>query len=342
MRTIKIIFLFFLLLFIIGCNQPSTNDIEIINIRVCSYYEMDLDYPYLYIAGWEDGLWKLDISNDNFTKTYIPVLDSIESISRIVDITAEGEDIIINTFPGLWRSEDRGANWINMGNHLLESIDRFPGQSGKLIFDKYGGTAIYYSDNYGTTWDSVETGVLTAASMIEMNPYREGEAWIFGYMAGTGMGIPYVFCVDSCGQHLKTVVDMVNELFSEDATNHVNSIAFDPDNPDNIFLCITNDRKSIFKSSNGGFNWQELLTDTLQINYMCNDAVISDKYYALCYDYELHKGELYCITDNFQTFQFLGELTFTNTSPLDIIHEPVQNLLLIGDCRGVTIVKLGD
>lgn len=330
---------FMLLLILYGCNNPNGAEFEAKKILNCSTVEMDLDYPYLYVAAWTDGLWKINISNDNFTATYIHVVDSFESFSEVYDVTAEGDDIIVSTLTRIWKSEDGGGNWSNIGNNtLLMGIDRFPGQPGTIFYDKYYDPVVYYSEDNGNTWDSTQTDIQTADSFIKINPFKDGEAWIYGIRGGTGFGTPYLFSVDSCGKHFKLEVDMQNDLQCEDGLNHVNSIAFDPDNPDNIFLCVTNGRKSIYKSTNSGYNWQEISTDTLQIYIMCNDAIISDKFYVFCTD-----ENLYSVTDNFQTFELLGEIPYgSGEGPIGIIHDPVRNLLLIGETTGIRVVKLNN
>ncbi len=300
---------------------------------------MDLDYPYLYVAAWRDGLWRIDISDDNFDTTYIQVMDPSESFSEVYDVTAEGDDIIVSTLTRVWRSEDGGNNWTNIvDNNALLGIDRFTGHPEKIIYDRNSYPFVCYSEDNGDTWDSTQTSFPTADSFIRIHPFKEGEAWIYGITGGVGFGNPYLFCVDSCGKHIKLEVDMFNDLYCEDGINHVNSIVFDPDNPENIFLCVTVPEKTIFKSENGGFSWQEVFLDTLEIKIMCNDAFQTDKFYAISYN-----RKLYCITENFQTYQLLGKLSFSSgEGPLDIIHDPVRNLLLINESNGIQAIKLND
>lgn len=325
---------------ITGCNKPPTNEFEAKIILTCTFNQMDLDYPYLYVAAWTGGLWKVDISNNNFTTTYIPVMDSIENINQIDDVTVNSNDIIISTHTGIWRSIDGGNSWIDIGQNInplsLQDIDRFPNQPEKIIFDMSYHSIVYHSENYGENWDSTQTNIQSDNSYIEINPYKNNEAWIHGIRAGVGFGVPYLYCIDSCGKHIKLEIDMLNDLHCEDGLNHVNSIAFDPSEPDKLFLCVTNGRRSIYNSSNGGFSWQETSTDTMQIFIMCNDGFSSDKFYAYCTD-----NNLYCVTDNFQTFEFLGELSHESGGvPISILHEPLRNLLIIGETYGVKVVDL--
>ncbi|MEA3391428.1 MAG: hypothetical protein U9Q91_00455 [Candidatus Marinimicrobia bacterium] len=337
-RSIKTIILILTLLLFSSCINPPNIEFEARKILTCSANEIDLDYPYLYVAAWRDGLWRIYISDDNFDTTNIQVMDPSESFSEVYDVTAEGDDIIVSTLTRIWRSEDGGNSWVNIGNNaFLMGIDRFPNQPEKIFYDKYYYPVVYYSEDNGNTWDSTQTDIQTADSFIRINPFKEGEAWIYGIRGGTGFGTPYLFCVDSCGKYFKLEVDMQNDLHCEDGLNHVNSIAFDPDEPDNIFLCVTVPGKTIFKSTDGGYNWQETLTDSLLIIKMCNDAIISDKFYALCTD-----SKLYCVTDNFQIFQLLGEVTYESGGPIDMIHDPVRNLLLISETIGVKVVKLNN
>ena len=279
-----------------------------------------------YVAVGSGGVWK----TVNAGITWKPVFDS-QSVYSIGCITIDpnnphriwvgtGENIggrHVGFGDGVYKSEDGGANWENMGLGGTEHISKIivhPSNSNVIwtaaqgpLWNKGGERGLYKSTDGGNTWrqvlgDSEWVGV-TDIAMDPRDPDRMYAAtWqrhrnVAAYMGGgPGTGI---YASSDGGETWQ-------ELTQGLPTSNMGKIglALSPQNPDVIYAAIELDRKTggVFRSTDRGASWVKQ-----------SDAVAGatgPHYYQELYASPHKEGRLYLVDAWMQVSEDAGK-TFT-------------------------------
>lgn len=335
-------------LFIVSCDKDSVSpsyDNNVKKIFSGTVSEMDMDYPYLYVAAYTDGLWRIDISNDDYQLKYLPLLDSTKNITIADYVDAYGNKIIVTTMNGIWRSIDGGNNWVKAENGIekinqVAGIGRFPQNPIRII--TFGNdSTIFYSDNEAESWQLFYPEIRGNAILIKCNTYIEGEAWMVSIpLSGWGY-MTCLSCINDYGKELKHIVDIDNLLGAEsDDFTIASEIDFDQDN---IFILIHNASNSfVYKSSDGGYNWLRIydsISDSIQISSFVKDPRFQHIFYLT--DIE---NNIYLSKDTFQTFQCIGKFPTKEKEEFiyRLVYEIEKNRLFAMTGYGLYVISLAD
>lgn len=327
------------------CDKDSVSpsrETHVKKIFTGEFLQMDMDYPYLYVAAFTDGLWRIDISNNEFPLKYLPVPDSANDIYEVDDVAASGDDIIVTTYRRIWHSVDGGETWINSEDGIEEfyhalSVARFPDIPERIITDMGLSTKVYWSNNNGIMWHPFDTGIRTDISWIKCNPYKNGETWIYGSAGEIGFGTPYLYCVEDYGKKLKLEVDMADQFECIEGYQHVTSIDFDQDDSNIVYLSVSSSIKSTYKSIDGGYIWRELTSDTLYVYRFAKDSRYTGRFYVVS-----SCNNIYLSLDTLHTFQWIAGLPEEEEATMDIEYDIEKENLFIAVENGVYVLALAD
>ena len=265
----------------------------------------------LYKSTIGGGSWNEILSDDIITiainHTYTDTLYAIGSDLYISGNAGESWQSIVIPFFGevleldpldsqtlyagsesqLYKSEDGGANWINLIDSKITDISIDHTHQGILYV--VGDEGLYKSMDEGITWTRVETGMTGYVQVVEMDPHNS-EILYCGTTSGlfkssdgaeNWVATQLDSSITSIAIHTENsnilYVSKLNQLFkSNDSGINWNEVAFvpplthptfeislvkiDPFNSDIIFVTITGEpwltEGGVLKSENGGMTWK--------------------------------------------------------------------------------------
>lgn len=254
--------------------------------RVAAVDAIDENGKVTVFAGSASGgVWK----SVNGATTFKPVFDNepVQSIGAVaidrsnpkVVWVGSGESWVRNSVSignGIYRSNDNGENWTNMG---LKDSERI----AKILIDPTDGNVVYacatghlWNDNNergvykttdsGKTWRKVLAGAngSTGCAMLAMSPkapqtlfasmwdFRR-QAWTFR-SGGAGSGL---FKSEDGGEHWTEIAPTkANSLPSKPYGRIVVAVA--PSNPAVVYAMIESAKSALYRSADGGRTWTRL------------------------------------------------------------------------------------
>jgi photosystem II stability/assembly factor-like uncharacterized protein len=233
----------------------------------------------------------------------------------------------------IWRSTNGGGSWFRSDSGIPESItdpneynamnsvQRSPHRSDTVL--AVYGPARYRSVNNGSTWSFVGTrGVTVNQDKVRWNPYRLGEAWLYGV---TSVFAPYLHCTRDFGETIQCVVSFVGLGFLPDGAVH--DVAFDPGDPGTVYAATS---YGVIKTTDGGNTWQTnavRLPDGGFIFRMVNHPTLAGALY-------LAGGNcVYYTTDGGLSVKVIGRLEqeFVQSLAIDV----TGNQLFVGTDKGI-------
>ena len=333
--SIKLFFpLIFLYLF--GCSNSTSSPIDnskLIKIFDKTVNRIEIEYPYLYVAAWTDGLWriKIDDGSNSIEKLMLP--DSVDGISKVADVTVSGNDILVSTLTSIYHSLDDGKNWIQSTEGIpyisaLNSIERFKSYPERIIAPQ--AESIYWSDNNAQNWHNSNINLPRTSSdtFIKIDPLDNGIAWIYGW---DDLSFPWLCCISDHGKNLKHWVNL-SDLFG--FNYHLISIrdfVFDIRDNHILYLSVSTQPR-FFKSKNGGYEWEPIESDSIYIHAFVQDTSSPNLFYAA------DLRSIYTSNDTLHTFQFVCDIGEPKTEE-NIIHQLIfensNKLLYIATYAGV-------
>ncbi len=244
-----------------------------------------------YVAVASGGVWK----TSNSGNTYTPIFDEQGSYSiGCVTIDPNNPHIIwvgtgennnqrsVAYGDGVYKSEDGGKSWKNMGLKTSEHIGKIivkPGNSNVIyvaamgpLWNAGGERGVYKSNNGGETWKRIlEIDEHTGATDLVMDPrnpdvlyasFQQRRRHVFTYIGG-GPGSGIHKTTDG-GQTWKKLSE---GLPSVDVGRI--GLAISPVNPDYIFAIIeASDKKGgFYRSTNRGASWYKMSDYSTSGNY---------------------------------------------------------------------------
>lgn len=303
---------------------------------------VDLDYPYLYVAGGEDGLWRIDLSDPEFPQEELPLLDSTKGITAIDDIDAEGDDIIAAAgYASMWASDDGGLTWSESYDSALYGwpvriVSRSP-HDPNIIMTRLRKSSHIVSEDNGKTWTDYYNGIShSQLHEIYWNPLVEGEAWIWG------MGDLYysdLYVVTNNGQEKKENISLRNVVEGYQELSTIEDISFDYTDGQIVYIIASYHEGKRFqlRSEDGGYTWTILPFDTLEsiieIEQNRNDPSI---YYIASWN------SVFISTDSFKSTNKLTQVEFKieNDWIEELIQDTINNRLIIRTFGAIYILQL--
>ena len=278
-----------------------------------------------YITAGSGGVWKTENSGTTWNSTF----DGQKSYSiGCITLDPQNPNIIwvgtgenvggrhVGYGDGIYKSEDGGSNWKNMGLKKSEHLSKIiihPKNSNIIwvasqgpLWNKGGERGIYKSINGGKTWKQTlgdEQWVGATDLLIDpRNPnLLYAATWqrhrtVAGYMGG-GPGSAIYKSNDSGENWEKLSYGLPNSNLGKIG------LAISPQYPDVIYAAIELDRRkgAVYKSKNQGANWQKM-----------SDAVAGGTgphYYQELYASPHNFDELY-LADNYMQVSKNGGKTF--------------------------------
>lgn len=244
-----------------------------------------------YVAVASGGVWK----TSNSGNTYTPIFDGQGSYSiGCVTIDPNNPHIIwvgtgennnqrsVAYGDGVYKSEDGGKSWKNVGLKTSEHIGKIivkPGNSNVIyvaamgpLWNAGGERGVYKSSNGGETWKLIlEIDEHTGATDLIMDPrnsnvlyaaFEQRRRHVFTYIGGgPGSGIHKTTDGGRTWKKLSTGLPKVD-------VGRI-GLAISPVNPDYIFAIIeASDKKGgFFRSTNRGASWHKMSDYSTSGNY---------------------------------------------------------------------------
>ena len=309
-----------------------------------------------YVTAGSGGVWK----TQNSGTTWEPIFDDQKSYSiGCISLDPQNPNIIwvgtgenvggrhVAYGDGIYKSEDGGESWKNMGLKKSEHISKIiihPKNSDILwvasqgpLWNKGGERGVYKSIDGGKSWtQTLGDKEWVGATDLLIDPRNPNmlyaATWqrhrtVAGYLGG-GPGTAIYKSNDGGDNWVK----LKNGL----PTSNMGKIglALSPQNPDVIYAAIELDRRTgaVYKSTNKGAKWTKM-----------SDAVAGGTgphYYQELYASPHNFDELY-LADNYMQVSFDGGKTFTrmNESEKHVDNHAIafkktdKNYLLVG-CDG--------
>ena len=343
MKKILLVLLIFISIFINNCNKNNTSSHENNNLEEIyngKINDINIDYPYLYIAGYTDGLWRVDISNENYNLTYLPVLDSSNMVTEVDYITAYEKNIIVTTYTNICKSNDGGKNWEIAEDGLgtlsyigpITRSEQFPQKIIAFGLD----SNVFYSDNNADSWTASPSFPSGFKHWVKINPYLEGDLWILAEPSGTITSGNNSFLVNSneYGKSIKEIIDVKNLLMDDyNDWASVYEIDFDYFNK---YLLVNGSCSYIFQSSHQESNWKEIYnskTDSVFITTIFKHQELEDVFYFSV------RNKVYITDDVFKSFQLIGEIPLVENLPNE--EQMINRLLIDYNNNNLFIMTLG-
>ena len=337
MKRFSILFLLFILIFYASCTPelPATIVVDKIFSLEGSLNRTDLDYPYIYIAADTDGFWRIDLSDNSYDALELRLLDPLENILKANYIDAHGNDVIALTEGDVWRSISSGTVWYSsdIGIERMfspKALSRSSTDPRKLFLIN-NGDAIYYSLNWGESWQKgIDIGIEDYNNSY-WDPYNGGNIWIDGI---NGSQEQFVMCVENYGNTQKNI-----SIPAYDEAEWFSSLEFFGSG---IYMRTSESSgKHVMKSENGGTTWSEIETDypdSIEINRFFNDPSHTGTFYLTDSDNEY----IYRSTDTLKTFSEFIPLDFDNENEYihTIYYEPMISSLILVTHYGIYVVSL--
>lgn len=281
-----------------------------------------------YVAVASGGVWK----TNNAGTTYFPIFDSEGSYSiGCVTLAPSNENIVwvgtgennnqrsVAYGDGVYKSEDGGKSWKNMGLKLSEHIGMIqvdPRNHNVVYAAAYGPLwseggerGLYKSEDAGATWNRVlNIDKHTGVSEVHLDPRNSDVIYavahqrrrhVFTYIGGgPGSG------VHKSEDGGKTWKQLKGGLPSGDFLGRI-GLSISPVNPDYIYAIVetSGDDKGVYRSTDRGASWEKRGGFNTSGNYyqeiFCDPKDIN-KVFAM--DTWLHHSE-----DGGKTFKMSGE-----------------------------------
>ncbi len=239
----------------------------------------------MFVGSASGGVWK----SVNGGLTFKPVFDDedVQSIGAVaIDPTnpkivwvGTGESWTRNSVSvgdGIYKSTDGGENWTNAGLKDSERIAKIlvDPKNGNTVFACVAGhlwddseeRGVYKTSDGGKTWRKVLAGAnpSTGCAMMTMNPQDAGtlyatmwdfrrQAWTFR-SGGPGSGI---FKSSDGGEHWTELTQQNAKGLPDKPYGRI-AIAIAPSKPQTVYAMIESKKSALFRSDDGGQNWQKL------------------------------------------------------------------------------------
>lgn len=303
-----------------------------------SVNRIKIEYPYLYVAAWVDGLWRIRIDDGSNLVEKLELPDSVDGISKIADVTIFGNDIIVSTWNSIYQSRDSGLNWLQRTEGIpyiqnINSIERFNSIPENII--THNVNSIYWSDNNAQNWNDSNLNLPHESSntFIKISPIENGVSWIYGM---TNLSYPVLYCTSEYGKKLKLEVNLT-ELFG--LNYHLISFrdfVFDNENSEILYFAAST-HPPLYKSKNGGLNWEPILSDSIQVQTF-SQAISKPNFF-----YASDLWNIYTSDDTLHTFDLvcsLGEPETEENIIHQIIFENISKKLFIATYTGIYSLSL--
>lgn len=292
---------------------------------------IDLDYPYLYIACDKEGLLRVDISRSDFPVENVPVLDPDRSIESVWDVDAEGNDIIVAAqWAGIWWSSDSGNTWQESDNEVYGGapagiVSRSPHNPG-YILSQFWNLGLTVSEDNGKTWIAYQYGInIETDCKIRWNPLVEGEAWIRGNPT-SGIGNVETFRVSDYGNTFDFSA-FISDIYPELNNYGVVELSYDYTNGDIIYAIfgphyLSSGVNIYTRSFDGGNNWEEItIGGFTDVDWMGQSIADPGTFYFI------RGGDsLYVSNDSLEAVNFLTDIS-SETGRYQTIWEVKQDLI---------------
>ena len=211
---------------------------------------------------------------------------------------------------GVYRSEDAGANWSRsssgINNSMVTSVVPSPTEANTIYASVYGG-GVFKSWNLGQTWAEINTGLPNLLVLdLVMDPAHPGLLYALTNQAGlfkndlnttngwiyVGQGLPLTSTIQQAypADYPLATLEM-EEAITEQPTSTSSTLAthppllkmvFAPSNPQIVYLVTSG--SGVYRSSNGGQNWQPTALNSTSINSLAVDLNDSNLLYAISSD----------------------------------------------------------
>jgi len=319
-----------------------------------SDFAVNPDNPYeYYIATSSGGVWK----TTNNGLTYQPIFDSQGSYSiGCVTMDPNNSDVVwvgsgennnqrsVAYGDGIYKSEDGGTSWKNMGLKSSEHIGKIivhPDNSDVIyvaaigpLWSKGGDRGVYKSTDGGATWGAVLTiDEHTGVNDIVMDPNDPDILYASAYQrrrhvytyVGGGPGSGMYRSTDGGANWKK-----INKGLPKTEIGRI-GLAISPVDPDIIFAIVeaAEGEGGFFKSTNRGASWNKMGGHATSGNYyqeIVADPVDVDVIYSM--DTWMQISE-----DGGKSFKNVGE-DYKHVDNHCIWIDPNQNQHLLVGCDG--------
>lgn len=312
------------------------------------------DNPYeYYVAVSSGGVWK----TTNNGLTYQPIFDSQGSYSiGCVTMDPNNSHVIwigtgennnqrsVAYGDGIYKSEDGGATWKNMGLKMSEHIGKImvhPDDSDVIyvaaigpLWSKGGDRGVYKSTDGGETWDAVLTiDEHTGVNDIVMDPQDPEVLYAAAYQRRRHV-YTYVGSGPGSGMHRSTdggaTWKKINNGLPKTEIGRI-GLTISPVNPNKIFAIVeaAEGKGGFYMSTNKGASWNKRSSHATSGNYyqeITADPVDEDVIYSM--DTWMHVSR-----DGGKTFKLVGE-DYKHVDNHSIWIDPSNNKHLLVGCDG--------
>ena len=239
----------------------------------------------MFVGSASGGVWK----SINGGTTFKPVFDreSVQSIGAVAIAHSNPKIVWVGTGEswtrnsvsigdGIYKSTDGGENWTNMGLKDSEHIAKIlvdPKDSNQVLACATGHLwndnderGVYRTTDGGKTWNKVLAGAngSTGCAMLAMSSQGQGtvfaamwdfrrEGWTFR-SGGPGSG---VYKSTDGGEHWTELNNSNSKGLPEKPYGRI-ALAVAPSKPQVVYAMIESKKSALFRSDDGGQNWNRL------------------------------------------------------------------------------------